>query len=209
MRNYLLFTLLLLLGGSALRAQTFRASLIAGGNFSQIDGDDLFGFHQLGANAGIRVVALLGDRWRVGPEILFSQQGARRKNNSFEISAFDRFDLSTLEVPLMVYFKDWRLTAEAGFSYQRLFNYTVISSGGEDITAATPLNENLVAFKAGVTFFITPRFGMNMRWSKHLTDIDPNNSINTSFKGRSVSVRAIFTLGQGEDIPKPPTEEKR
>jgi hypothetical protein len=209
MRTSLLLILLLLLGLSALRAQTFRASLIAGGNFSQIDGDDLFGFHQLGVNAGVRVVALLGDRWRVGPEILFSQQGARRKNNSFEISAFDRFDLSTLEVPLMVYFKDWRLTAEAGFSYQRLFNYTVISSGGEDITAATPLNENLMAFKAGVTFFVTPRFGMNMRWSKHLTDIDPNNTINTSFKGRSVSVRAIFTLGKGEDIPKPPTKEKR
>ena len=94
MRNSLLLTLLLLLGVSALRAQTFRASLIAGGNFSQIDGDDLFGFHQLGVNAGVRVVALLGDRWRVGPELLFSQQGARRKSNSFEISNFDRFDLS-------------------------------------------------------------------------------------------------------------------
>lgn len=204
-----IFLLLLLVSGmGALRAQTFRASLLAGGNFSQIDGDDLFGFHQPGFNGGIRVVALLNDRWRVGPEILFSQQGARRKANSFEISNFDRFDLSTLEIPLMVYFKDWRLTAEAGFSYQRLFNYTIISSGGEDITAATPLNENLVAFKAGVTFFITPRFGMNMRWSKHLTDLDIDDSINFSFKGRSVSLRAVFTLGQGEEIPKPPTVEK-
>lgn len=208
MRTILLLSFLLFTGVGALRAQTFRASLLAGGNFSQIDGDDLFGFHQLGLNAGIRVVAILDDRWRVGPEILFSQQGARRKANSFEISAFDRFDLSTLEVPLMVYYKDWRLTAEAGFSYQRLFNYTIISSGGEDITAATPLNENLVAFKAGVTFFVTPRFGMNIRWSKHLTDLDIDDSINLSFKGRSVSVRAVFTLGKGEDIPKPPTVEK-
>ncbi len=202
MRKYL-FCFILLVAGSALPAQTFRASLLAGGNFSQIDGDDLFGFHQLGLNAGIRVVALLGDRWRVGPEILFSQQGARRKANGFEISAFDRFDLNTLEVPLMVYFKDWRLTAEAGLSYQRLFSYTVISSGGDDITAATPLNDNLLAFKAGVTFFVTPRFGMNLRWSKHITDIDPDNTINTSFKGRSVSVRAVFTLGEGEVIPQP------
>lgn len=208
MRILLLLSFLLFTGVGALGAQTFRASLLAGGNFSQIDGDDLFGFHQLGLNAGIRVVAILDDRWRVGPEILFSQQGARRKANSFEISNFDRFDLSTLEIPLMVYYKDWRLTAEAGFSYQRLFNYTIISSAGEDITAATPLNENLVAFKAGVTFFVTPRFGMNIRWSKHLTDLDIDDSINFSFKGRSVSVRAVFTLGKGEDIPKPPTVEK-
>ena len=166
-----------------LSAQTFRASIIAGGNFSQIDGDDLFGFHQLGANAGVRVVALLGDRWRVGPEILFSQQGARRNQNSLNISIFDQIDLTMLEVPLMVYYKDWRLTAEMGFSYQRLFDYTVISSGGEDITFATPLNENLVAFKAGDTFFVTPRYGLNKRWTKH-----DNN-------------------GAGEKLPKAPEDE--
>lgn len=203
-----LFLILLLVTSGFLSAQTFRASLIAGGNFSQIDGDDLFGFHQLGANAGVRVVALLGDRWRVGPEILYSQQGARRNQNSLNISAFDQIDLTMLEVPLMVYYKDWRLTAEMGLSYQRLFDYTVISSGGEDITFATPLNENLVAFKAGVTFFVTPRFGLNMRWSKHLNNLDINNSLNTSFKGRSVSVRAIYTLGAGETIPKAPEDEK-
>ncbi len=205
MRIFLL-TLMLATSG-LLSAQTFRASLIAGGNFSQIDGDDLFGFHQLGANAGVRVVALLGDRWRVGPEILFSQQGARRNQNSLNISLFDQIDLTMLEVPLMVYYKDWRLTAEMGFSYQRLFDYTVISSGGEDITLATPLNENLVAFKAGVTFFVTPRFGLNMRWSKHVNNIDIVNSLNTSFKGRSVSVRAIYTLGAGEKLPKAPEDE--
>jgi len=202
----LLLTLLLTTSGF-LSAQTFRASLIAGGNFSQIDGDKLFGFHQLGANAGVRVVALLNDRWRVGPEILFSQQGARRNQNSINISPFDQIDLTMLEVPLMVYYKDWRLTAEMGFSYQRLFDYSVISSGGEDITFATPLNENLVAFKAGVTFFVTPRFGLNMRWSKHVNNIDINNSLNTSFKGRSVSVRAIYTLGAGEKLPQAPEDE--
>ncbi len=202
-----LLFLLLVFGACGLNAQTFRASLLAGGNFSQIDGDALFGYHQLGANAGIRVVAVLNDRWRVGPEILFSQQGARRNQNSINISPFDQIDLTTLEIPLMVYYKDWRLTAEAGFSYQNLFNYTIISSAGEDITSATPLNTDLVAIKAGVTFFLTERLGLNMRFSKHLTDIDPDNTLNTSFKGKSISVRAVYTLGQGEEIPRPPTED--
>lgn len=190
-----------------LSAQAFRASLLAGGNFSQIDGDELFGYHQLGANAGIRVVAVLNDRWRVGPEILYSQQGARRNQNSVNISPFDQINLKTLEVPLMVYYKDWRLTAEAGLSYQNLFNYTIISSGGEDITAATPLNTDLLAFKVGVTFFLTERLGLNMRFSKHLTDIDPDNTLNTSFKGKSISVRAVYTLGRGEELPRPPQDD--
>lgn len=202
-----LLSLLLVLCSLGLEAQTFRASLLAGGNFSQIDGDELFGYHQLGINAGIRVVAILNDRWRVGPEILFSQQGSRRNLNSLNVSAFDRFDLNTLEVPLMVYYKDWRLTAEAGFSYQNLFSYTVISSGGDDITSATELNTDLVAIKAGVTFFLTERLGLNMRFSKHLSNIDVNNSLNTSFKGKSVSVRAVYTLGKGEELPRPPTDD--
>lgn len=199
--------LLLIFCSVGLSGQTFQASLLAGGNFSQIDGDDLFGYHQLGANAGIRVVAILNDRWRVGPEILFSQQGARRNQNSTNVSEFDRIDLNTLEVPLMVYYKDWRLTAEAGLSYQNLFSYTVVSSGGEDITAATPLNSDLVAIKAGVTFFLTERLGLNLRFSKHLTDIDPDNTPNTSFKGKSVSVRAVYTLGRGEELPRPPQDD--
>lgn len=202
----LLFLFLILISSGA-NAQTFQASLLAGGNFSQIDGDDLFGYHQLGANAGIRVVAILNERWRVGPEILFSQQGARRNQNSANISPFDRIDLNTLEIPLMVYFKDWRLTAEAGLSYQNLFGYTIISSGGEDITAATPLNSDLLAIKAGVTFFLTERLGLNLRFSRHLTDIDPNNTLNTSFRGKSVSVRAVYTLGRGEELPRPPTDD--
>lgn len=202
MRNH--FFLLLLLIGAALPAQTFRASLIAGGNFSQIDGDQLFGYHQLGLNTGIRVVALLGDRWRVGPEILYSQQGARRNQNSINISAWDRFDLTTLEIPLMVYYQDWRITAEAGVSYQNLFDYRVISSAGEDVTATTELQQNLYAFKVGASFFVTPKLAINMRFSQHLNNIDVNNQLNTSFRGKSVSVRAIFTLGKGETIPAPP-----
>ena len=183
-------------------AQTFRASVLAGANFSQIDGDDLLGFHKVGLNGGIRVVALLGEKWRVGPEILFSQQGAKRNIN---VSVYDRLHFNTLEIPLMVYYKDWRLTAEAGFSYQRLIEYEVIGAQGEDITANTPINENQVAFNVGATFFISPRFGFNFRWSKHLADINPTGGEN--FKGRTISLRGVYTFGRGETIPAAPTAE--
>ncbi|MBC6994320.1 outer membrane beta-barrel protein [Neolewinella lacunae] len=199
--------LLLLALPSLVAGQTFQASVIGGFNFSQIDGDDLFGFHKPGVNAGIRVVAVLGDRWRVGPEILYSQQGAKRQDNSLNISPYDAFRLNTLEVPLMAYYKDWRLVAEAGFSYQRLFSYEVDDSFGQDITPVTELQDNLVAFKAGVTYLLNPNWGINMQWSKHLLDIDVEDQINTSFKGRSVSLRLVYTFGQGEALPKRTKEE--
>ena len=193
-----LIPVLLVLFTAQLSAQTFQASVLAGANFSQIDGDMLFGFHKVGANAGLRVVAVLDERWRIGPEILFSQQGAKRNVNA---SLFDEFDLTTLEVPLMVYYKDWRLTGEAGFSYQRLINYTVIDAAGQDISEAAPLNDNLFAFKVGVTFFFTPNWGLNFRWSKHVADIDVNDSVARTLKGRTISLRAVYTFGAGETLP--------
>jgi len=77
MRKLLLLAFLFI-GISSLQAQTFQASVLLGTNFSQIDGDELQGFHKVGLNGGIRVVAKLNDRWRIGPEILYSQRGAFR-----------------------------------------------------------------------------------------------------------------------------------
>lgn len=195
-----------LVGGAKLTAQTFQASALAGLNVSQIDGDDLIGFNQFGFNAGLRVVAVLNDRWRIGPEILYSQIGSRRGANEFNVSDFDRVTLNTVEVPMMVYFKDWRITAEAGLAYQRLINYTILNSFGEDVTDDIPFREDLVNFQAGVTFYASPKLGFNFRWSKTISDLEANDG-NLTLRGRSLSFRIVYTLGEGETLPDPvPTE---
>lgn len=203
LRILLLATSLVIIG--SLRAQTFQASLLAGTNVSQIDGDDLIGFNQFGFNAGMRVVAILSDRWRVGPEILFSQIGSREAANEFNASDFGQVTMNTVEVPLMVYFKDWKITAEAGFAYQRLINYQIISSGGEDVTDDIPFRDDLINFQAGVTFYASPNWGFNFRWAKHISDIEANNG-NLSLRARSLSFRVVYTFGDGEDLPSPPSE---
>ncbi|NJB85794.1 hypothetical protein GGR26_001539 [Lewinella marina] len=186
-------------------AQTFRASVLAGANLSQIDGDDLLGFHRPGVNAGLRVVALLGDRWRFGPEILYSQQGAKRNRNSINVSPYDAFRLSTVEIPLMVYYKDWRITAEAGASYQRLIDYTITDFRGEDITADLPLRDNLFALNLGVTLYLTEQLGFNFRWSRHVADIQQPDE--PRLRGRGLTLRAVYTLGTGEPLPGRPTPD--
>ena len=203
----LVFLILALSAVFPLGAQTFQASVLGGMNLSQIDGDDLFGFHKVGLNGGLRVVAVLDDRWRLGPEILFSQQGALRPNSSINFSNFSRFHLNTLEVPLMAYYKDWRLLAGAGLSYQRLFGYTIDNFEGEDVTDQFELRENLLAFNAGVTLLITEQLGVNFRWSKHLTNLDIDNAINSSFRGRTITLRIVWTPGAGETLPHSTREE--
>ena len=197
MRYALILAVFLTCGN--LPAQTFRASILAGANLSQIDGDDLLGFHQPGVNAGLRVVAVLGDHWRVGPEIVYSQEGAKRNRNSLNISDFRRIQLNSVELPLVVYYKDWRFTAEGGVAYQRLIDYRIEDARGEDVTADYNLSADLFALKLGVTVFVTPRVGINFRWSRHLTDL--REAADTRWLGRTLTLRAVYTFGAGEALP--------
>ncbi len=196
-----LLLILILFFPPLLRGQAFRASVLAGANLSQIDGDDLLGFYQPGVNAGLRVVAVLGEKWRLGPEILYSQQGAKRNKNSANISEFREIQLNTVELPLMVYYKDWRLTAEAGTSYQRVIDYGVTNFRGEDVTTVYPFATDLLALKFGVTIYLTPNVGFNFRWSKHLTDLQVAEE--PRLRGRTMALRAVYTIGAGETLPRP------
>ena len=191
--------LLLALITATLSGQTFRAAALAGLNLSQLDGDDLLGFHQPGLNAGLRVVAVLGEHWRVGPEILFSQQGAKRNTNSVTQSAFDAFRFQTVELPVMVHYHDWRLTAEAGAAYQRLLSYRIINTLGENVTEDISLTDDALVLHLGATLDLSPRFGLNFRWSRHLTD--QQAGAGPRFVSRSLTFRAVYAIGRMADLP--------
>lgn len=200
-RSFILLFFLFFSSAAALFGQTFQASALMGINLRQIDGDDLIGFNSIGANAGLRVVAVLGDRWRIGPEILFSQQGARRARSDFFGNNFSEINLNTVEVPLMVYFKDWRFTAEAGLAYQRLISYSAFALDGADITESTLFKEDQLNFQTGVTFYLNSNWGFNFRWSKSIGSILAGEQ-EKIMKARSLVLRLVYTLGDGEAIPK-------
>ena len=189
---------LLALSATTLGGQTFRAAALAGLNLSQLDGDDLLGFHQPGLNAGLRVVAVLNEHWRVGPEILFSQQGAKRNANSVTQSAFDSFRFQTVELPLMLHYHDWRLTAEAGAAYQRLLSYRIVNTLGEDVTEDYSLRDDAVVLHLGATLDVSPRLGLNFRWSRHLTNQQAGTG--PRFVSRSLTFRAVYAIGRVADL---------
>ncbi len=193
---------------TTLNAQTFQGSLLAGGIFSQIDSDDLIGFNQFGFTGGARVVAVLSDKWRVGPEITFSQQGSRRAPREGSNFGFENIRLNFVEVPLMLYYKDWRITAEAGATYGRLIDFTVEDVIGNDLTEEFAFNESIIGLQFGATFYFTPRVGLNFRWSRQLSALGeaPDGK---RLKGRNISFRMVYTFGSGETQPEKPEEERR
>ncbi|MCB0639855.1 MAG: PorT family protein, partial [Lewinella sp.] len=179
--------------GGLLRAQTFSAMVVGGFNLAQIDGDDLLGFRKLGVNAGLRANTHLSERWTISLEMLFSQQGANRGVNDPLGSGYDKIHLNLVDVPLMINFSDWKVQASAGISYGRIVNYRVEDVFGEDITELEDYRPAVFALNFGGTFFFTEDWGLNLRWSKYLTDLraDPGDG---TLLGRNVSIRLLYQL---------------
>lgn len=173
--------------------RTFQASLVGGFNLSQIDGDKLGGFNLIGLNAGAKVGFALSERWQLGLEMLYSQQGSRRVLNDDPAAFLERMRLNFVEVPLMIHFRDWKILVGAGLSYNRLINFKVEDVTGEDITDQQDFNPNIVSVVLGGTFMIRERLGLNIQWSKYLNDLQANPDAQ-AYIGRTVSVRLLYGL---------------
>ena len=110
--------------------RTFYAGIIAGANFSQVDGDNYAGYHKVGLNVGGIVYTHLAEHVAVSLEILFSQKGARGNkeqfggNNSFLINRYQS-NLNYAEIPIQInYFDKRRSHFGGGLSYSHLITAT-------------------------------------------------------------------------------------
>ena len=57
----------------------FDAYLLAGPNFSQVDGDRFGGYNKMGFHAGIGITHEFNENWNGGFEILYSTKGSKRR----------------------------------------------------------------------------------------------------------------------------------
>jgi len=189
------FLILLLFGGSQLQAQDrrFTGRLVGGVNLAQIDGDQLSGYNKLGAQAGIKVYSLLDDRWSFSLGLLYSQQGSSRNLNDSPSAALDRIQLNLVEAPVMIHFTDWKFQVGAGLSYGRLINFTVEDVFGEDVTELQDYNENLFQVAVGVSFHFSDRFGLNVRWSRQINNLQADSAAGT-YIARAVGIRGLYRL---------------
>ncbi len=124
--------LALLLGREGVWAQnyyvddrTFYGGLIAGANFTQVDGDNFAGYHKTGFNLGGVVYTKLDEHMAVGMEVLYVQKGAKSKgfftvNPGTYITDYG-ITLNYAEVPILLsYFDNHKNHFGAGASYSRL-----------------------------------------------------------------------------------------
>lgn len=133
MLKKLLFILILLVGQSVMlevSGQIIKGEAIFGMNLSQVDGDEVFGFHKVGLNIGAGVLIPFDKkgRWDVSIEALYTQKGANQNAQYYEKDTLGnvktgeyKINLNYVEVPVLVMYTDKDfISAGAGFSWGRL-----------------------------------------------------------------------------------------
>lgn len=173
---YLLF-LLILFSVPQLSAQIIKGEAIAGFNLTQVDGDEIYGFHKIRANVGAGVLIPFGKKgkWDVSLETLFSQKGSYQKpqyddstNNGKPLTGEYKLHLNYLEVPVLVMFTDKEIVSVgAGFSWGRLIGVKEWEHGLRvDSTNVNngPYSKNDFSILADIRFRIWEALKINLRY---------------------------------------------
>jgi hypothetical protein len=130
--KYLLLLLLLLSLSPSLLAQRFKGAVMGGMNISQVDGDEVYGYHRVGAHVGLAAILPL-KKWDITLETVFNQKGAYEGVQFPGDTLNGKYDLrlNYVEIPLLAHFTDKnRYTVGAGFSYGRLVSSKEVEHGG-------------------------------------------------------------------------------
>ncbi len=169
--------LFILIGGPSRAQQAnaprFHASLLAGINATQVDGDNLAGYHKGGWNAGLGVDATLHKDLTLGMELLFSQKGSR--STILPPASSVKLLINYAEIPIMLRYHDRNgAIFGLGLSYGAYLNHKQWQGGVQVPSADTLLFardlEGLAEFSLRVTehFFLNARFGYSLipvaRW---------------------------------------------
>ncbi|GEN69442.1 porin family protein [Chryseobacterium rhizosphaerae] len=147
----------------------------AGGNLSSITGDDTkskFGFY-----AGALVNVPISEAFSIQPEVVYSQQGAKAKDN-YEMATYTiknmQQNLSYINVPVMV---QYNATPEFYLEAGPEFGLLVNAQAKGDINGQTYKANNKDSLRTfnfgagiGLGYRFTPNIGANVRYIVGLTD---------------------------------------
>lgn len=186
-KRYLVATTLLLAlmlpGGARLQAQRIHAFVTTGVTLSQIEGDELKGFRQIGNVSGVGALTAISSNghWGMSVEALFSQRGVY--NNSYDPQNLYniKLRLNYVDIPLLLHYQDpyGGMLFGVGICYGRLVqqphgivkynpNYFIPDSSDMNF-----LRRDLTAV-ADMRFTVWRGLQLNIRWQYSLLAVKRN-----------------------------------
>jgi len=181
MKQRLLIGLFLLIGiitRQEVMSQAFLGALAFGGNLTQVDGDEVYGFKKIGFNVGVAAIYPFNDKWSLSIEASYAQKGAYQKyphqaDPSKQLPYYN-LRLNYLEVPLIMHFTDKGfLNFGLGLSWGRLVGIKEIEWGETIHSSITnsPYANNDINGIVSVQIPIYKRFKFNFRYAYSFASI--------------------------------------
>lgn len=177
----ILFATVILLSGQNLYAQAsiFGASVVGGGNISQMTGDADGGFNKLGLHAGLKASIRLGFRTEMGVGIQYEQRGSRNRSTANTTAFPFKIKTSYVVVPVTYAFKDWyeeednfyRIHFIGGLMYGRLFQSS--QEGGRVLDECVEdFRDDDISWQLGASYFWSKHWGVNVMHSRSILDLN-------------------------------------
>ncbi len=104
-----------------------KGALIFGFNATQVDGDEVYGYHKFGFNAGTSAIIPLGNNFFVSIEEIYNQKGSYKKKDPYKdtLNGEYKLKLNYVEVPVLFHYKDkGGMSIGTGFSWGRLVGFS-------------------------------------------------------------------------------------
>ena len=157
-------------------SQRIMGAIIGGVNASQVDGDEVFGYHKFGLNVGAAAIVPITGNWSVSDENVYSEKGSRQKARYID-SLDGSYDLKLnyLDVPFLVQYTDKNIaTFGLGASWGGLVKVYEQRNGIEQ--TGTTLNSEIyrssdINFLLDVKFRTVERLYFNFRYAYSIRPI--------------------------------------
>lgn len=142
LKSVLLLLIIVIAVSTSGVSQGIQGAFAFGGNLSQVDGDEVYGFKKIGINTSAIAIIPFKKKWAISIEASFAQKGAYQKWPREMIPGNDlpfyNLTLNYAEVPLLLHFTDKGFfTIGIGMSWGRLVGVKEIEWGNQ-----TPLGLN-------------------------------------------------------------------
>jgi len=150
----------------------FNAGIIAGLNFSELEGDGITDY--FGLNTGVLGTFRFSKHGQVGMEFLFSQNGEYILPESYPLLQYGKVRLNHIEIPVHIdwligvfqrdRFYDWNLNL--GVAYTRLIGYRAEDIQQSDVSNQIVYRDkDAYLLQAGTTYHFTKKVGLNLKAS--------------------------------------------
>ncbi|MCX6282215.1 MAG: porin family protein [Bacteroidetes bacterium] len=154
-------------------SQKFNGGLLLGGNVSQVDGDDLEGYHKVGFQAGAYVNLRLSKHSSFQMEMEYFQKGSRKASNP-DSGVSDHsylIRIHYLEIPVLYqYTFAKRVQAEIGPAID-VYLGSLEESDGIVSPSTVPFRPVTLSGILGIACYITPNLKLGFRFNYSLLSI--------------------------------------